>query len=443
MDIKRFNIDPTEENILETLRDNKMGRNDTLKNFLELLDKASDMSVFALNADWGEGKTFFTLQAKMILEYLNPNCAQDVELASQLQQLLSLPQTTMPKPLISKKLIPIYYNAWLYDDHKDPLLSFLYFLSITFQRKYTKVSESALKRFSQIVNLVSSWKLKFNYNSEEFVEAFLGKDAAKEIVLLEDVKLLMDEAFCDILEDNEGVVVFVDELDRCNPRYAVDFLEMIKHFFCCANVQFVFSTNIKQLSETVRNVYGAGFDGTRYLNKFFDLIVELPPVELKRIVAQKAVLSSRYHIGSFSRNVLKTMNFSIREANDFWGRVNIIATKCQSIISGNWNPSVETFAYTCYPIILLALSLADRSRYDAFINGFGEDILFDLVHPWNQWKDVAQRTLYTGSLTSDMTTDELMALVKENYHLIWSANATDDFSAEIRHSILEVASLIG
>ena len=54
MDIKRFNIDPTEENILETLRDNTMGRNDTLKNFLELLDKASDMSVFALNADWGE-----------------------------------------------------------------------------------------------------------------------------------------------------------------------------------------------------------------------------------------------------------------------------------------------------------------------------------------------------------------------------------------------------
>ena len=251
MDIKRFNIDPTEENILETLRDNTMGRNDTLKNFLELLDKASDMSVFALNADWGEGKTFFTLQAKMILEYLNPNCAQDVELASQLQQLLSLPQTAMPKPLISKKLIPIYYNAWLYDDHKDPLLSFLYFLSITFQRKYTKVSESALKRFSQIVNLVSSWKLKFNYNSEEFVEAFLGKDAAKEIVLLEDIKLLMDEAFCDILEDNEGVVVFVDELDRCNPRYAVDFLEMIKHFFCCANVQFVFSilNNCQKLSE--------------------------------------------------------------------------------------------------------------------------------------------------------------------------------------------------
>ena len=69
--------------------------------------------------------------------------------------------------------------------------------------------------------------------------------------------------------------------------------------------------------------------------------MELPPVELKRVVAQNAVLSSRYHISSFSRSALKTMNFSIREANDFLGRINIIAAKCQSIISGNWNPSVE------------------------------------------------------------------------------------------------------
>ncbi|WP_244640139.1 KAP family P-loop NTPase fold protein [Aureimonas glaciei] len=63
--------------------------------------------------------------------------------------------------------------------------------------------------------------------------------------------------------------VLVDELDRCRPTYAIEMLERIKHLFDVPNLVFVLSTNTDQLGQAVRAVYGDGFDGHRYLDRFF------------------------------------------------------------------------------------------------------------------------------------------------------------------------------
>ncbi|OYT87380.1 MAG: hypothetical protein CFE43_21805, partial [Burkholderiales bacterium PBB3] len=70
--------------------------------------------------------------------------------------------------------------------------------------------------------------------------------------------------------------VFVDELDRCRPDYAVRLLEGLKHLFDAQGVCFVVSTNLTQLSESVRAVYGSGFDGYRYLKRFFEFQYVMP-----------------------------------------------------------------------------------------------------------------------------------------------------------------------
>lgn len=76
-----------------------------------------------------------------------------------------------------------------------------------------------------------------------------------------------------LLADNTGArmpyFVFIDELDRCRPSYAVKLLEEVKHIFCIPEVCYVFSTNIDQLQNSVRAAYGADFDGRRYLRRMF------------------------------------------------------------------------------------------------------------------------------------------------------------------------------
>lgn len=72
--------------------------------------------------------------------------------------------------------------------------------------------------------------------------------------------------------------VFIDELDRCRPTYAISMLEEVKHIFGMDKVCFVVSTNLSQLRHSVCAVYGQDFDAEMYLKRFFDQSIELPIV---------------------------------------------------------------------------------------------------------------------------------------------------------------------
>lgn len=64
--------------------------------------------------------------------------------------------------------------------------------------------------------------------------------------------------------------IFIDELDRCRPSYAVEMLETIKHIFDIDGVVFVVATDTEQLQHAVKAIYGEGFDAKIYLGRFFN-----------------------------------------------------------------------------------------------------------------------------------------------------------------------------
>jgi hypothetical protein len=68
----------------------------------------------------------------------------------------------------------------------------------------------------------------------------------------------------------QPIFVLIDELDRCRPLYAIRMLEAVKHLFDTDGVVFIVATDTEQLAESVRAVYGANFDSTKYLYRFFD-----------------------------------------------------------------------------------------------------------------------------------------------------------------------------
>ncbi|MBB1398461.1 P-loop NTPase fold protein [Pseudoalteromonas sp. SG44-8] len=75
-------------------------------------------------------------------------------------------------------------------------------------------------------------------------------------------------------EQQEGkklpIFVFIDELDRCRPSYAVEMLETIKHIFDVKGIVFVVATDTEQLQHTIKSIYGEGFDAKVYLGRFFN-----------------------------------------------------------------------------------------------------------------------------------------------------------------------------
>ncbi|MEH6462082.1 KAP family P-loop NTPase fold protein [Chitinimonas sp. JJ19] len=72
------------------------------------------------------------------------------------------------------------------------------------------------------------------------------------------------------------IFIVVDELDRCRPNYAIELLENIKHIFEVEGVYFVFGISLDSLAHSIQAVYGNGFDGRAYLDRFFSLEYSLP-----------------------------------------------------------------------------------------------------------------------------------------------------------------------
>ena len=64
--------------------------------------------------------------------------------------------------------------------------------------------------------------------------------------------------------------IFIDELDRCRPTYAVEMLEAIKHIFDIEGLVIVVSTHTEELQHTIKALYGNEFNADNYLRRFFD-----------------------------------------------------------------------------------------------------------------------------------------------------------------------------
>lgn len=84
------------------------------------------------------------------------------------------------------------------------------------------------------------------------------------------------EALAELSADQKLIIV-VDELDRCRPDYALDMLEVMKHFFNVEGVHFILGVNLKQLANSVRARYGSAVEGERYLQKFISITMPLVP----------------------------------------------------------------------------------------------------------------------------------------------------------------------
>lgn len=78
------------------------------------------------------------------------------------------------------------------------------------------------------------------------------------------------------LAQPHGLVVIVDELDRCRPDYALSILEVMKHAFSVPGVTFVLGVRLEALQSSVRKRYGYDLDAAEYLQKFYTFAVHLP-----------------------------------------------------------------------------------------------------------------------------------------------------------------------
>lgn len=80
------------------------------------------------------------------------------------------------------------------------------------------------------------------------------------------------------------IVIIIDELDRCRPTYAIKLLEEVKHLFDAKGVVFIFGMHADQLQHSVAKAYGASFGAADYLRRFIHRRYSLKPATLADLV---------------------------------------------------------------------------------------------------------------------------------------------------------------
>ncbi|MCK5231452.1 MAG: hypothetical protein KAR13_14360, partial [Desulfobulbaceae bacterium] len=132
----------------------------------------------------------------------------------------------------------------------------------------------------------------FSSKNEEEIARFFGDLSQKAVdehhkkrQSMEEFKSLLQETvlFLTSKTDFTGpLFIFIDELDRCRPTYAIELLEYIKHIFSVQGIVFILATDTEQLGHSIKSVYGEGFESNGYLKRFFDQTYNLPELSYEK-----------------------------------------------------------------------------------------------------------------------------------------------------------------
>lgn len=114
--MKRLTLEATDENILNSIKDNTYYRNPDVKDFIEALGEIEGNMFISLDARWGEGKTFYVRQIEKTLEYVTKKMTgEEPDVVEKLSPYFQ--NTVLDSISLKQSYLPIYYNAWLYDNH--------------------------------------------------------------------------------------------------------------------------------------------------------------------------------------------------------------------------------------------------------------------------------------------------------------------------------------
>ncbi len=269
-----------------------------------IISNSENCFVLQISGQYGSGKTFF-------VNLLNKELAQ--------------------------KHDTLYYNAWKHDYAQDAFISFCSIFINHFETSPSKTGfKEATKKlfmnnipnmltycFKEIfnkytgidvntaMNTVCKYAQDIDDNSQQtekncndLLEVEYNRDSIIQTFRQELMKLL------DTSEKNKPLIVFIDDLDRCKPDFAVRLLDYIKHLFNIPGITFVLTVDDLQLKSSIQQFYGAE-NAAGYLKRIVDFEFKLPLGNYKNYIRSllKEYQFPDYSINDYFINMLNNLGF--------------------------------------------------------------------------------------------------------------------------------------
>ena len=202
---------------------------------------------------------------------------------------------------LRSRYLVVRYNCWKYDFYEEPLIALLSEFAKAINSEQTfefeKYEKKAWRIAGKICSDVTSKLIKAGTGLDikaavKYVNS-IRKIAKEKRIKIEDVnsKLPIEFLIEQIQNDlgvlstfeNRGIILMVDELDRCLPDYAIKVLERLHHFCDNTRIIQILAINKKEMSGSIAKAFGypnadsekVEYFANHYMQKFVDMTLSL------------------------------------------------------------------------------------------------------------------------------------------------------------------------
>ena len=312
-----------------------LGRETHVRSFCAVLAGVQPPAVFSVDADWGQGKTAFL---KMCAALMRSDA------------------------YTSRGVAVAEFNAWTQNYHDDPLKDIV--SAVTSQ-----ITDTDAENRKKIARLLRQAAAQVASGGLLPDEVFTVEDSARRNVEKFRKALARYAAGC-----GGRLVVFVDELDRCRPGYALGVLERIRHLFDVGGVMVVLAVNPEALNHSTGTMHSPAETAERYLRRLIDQRVRLPTcednatVQFVDHVCDEAGLLERWDAKGYTllmlHSVTRLPGTSLRDIEQTVHRVALVTASLRHPTEGIPDAA---WAWEQTAMTLMALRRVDEQTYWAVV----------------------------------------------------------------------------
>lgn len=243
-----------------------LNRHNFIDNLITIVETIAETEAgicFAIDGEWGTGKTF-------VLE--------------KFEQSMKIMQS---EETADNKFFVFHYNCWKYDYYEEPSIAIISAMLDAIDDELSIVDPKMQAVWEKVKESLGTVAGKFveNHIGVDIVEVY--KDIVQKKESDESKRREFDHLFAfnktldfarttlQEIAQNKTILIIVDELDRCLPEYGIRVLERLHHLFDGIDKCIVIiSTDKKQLTHSVQSIYG-NVEVNQYLKKFISFTMSL------------------------------------------------------------------------------------------------------------------------------------------------------------------------
>lgn len=263
-----------------------LGRDESAHVLKQIVDTFGSGCVIGLNGKWGSGKTTFL---RMWEAYMKASGNYTI----------------------------VHFNSWENDDVSDPLIALIAeFKKLAgeekiewgdLKKKFCEVTWAMLPMvIGALAECITGIDLKeaIERGKEAYTD-ILDKSIEQYTQQKESITAFREELenIVKAITPKHPLIFVIDELDRCNPKFAVKLLERVKHLFEVEGIVFIISIDETQLCNSIRGYYGSEqFDARDYLRRFLRFTYDLPQAKNEKLVEFVEEAMERLDYNSLPQN---------------------------------------------------------------------------------------------------------------------------------------------